>query len=224
MADWRTIRRLYLRGCGNSPVAMEDSWTNLNYAYREVCAQLQLPELHIPNATVNTVANQDWIELDCDVYSLDWIQDRTNGYKLKPEPGGMRGRARYMEPGQARPPIGEIHSYIRKGSRIWLRDTPDSVRILMLSFRFHPPEIDDSNLAQHPITPPQYDMAIAKMAVSNFFVFNPPAGMDGPDTRRSGQLRSEALADLVEPTAPEKEENLDREQYVRQHGYDFNVR
>lgn len=223
--NWGEILEMYRRTCGQAEYAVDEQYQHLNYAYKRACSMLDLPELYVPQAEVQTVALQDWIDVDCDVYSIEWIQDRNTGTKLKPEQNGMRGRARYIEAGESRPPLGIPIWYVRKGSRIWLRDTPEDARTLMLSFRFNPADVDDTVLTEHPITPPQYDHAIIKLAAANYFELHPPENSvdGGLDMQKAQVLKSGALADLTEPTPPSKEENLDKQTVMRQLGYSFNV-
>jgi hypothetical protein len=222
---WFQVRDMYERACDSSELAIHETWLHINYAYRRVCAVLELPELHVPDATVDTVANQDYINMDSDVYSIDWIQDQETARKLDPEPNGMRGRVRFFESGEARPALGVPQFYVRKGNKIYLRDTPDAIRTLNIGFRFHPAEVDSSDETKHPITPPQYDMAMVKIAAGNYFELHPPTNaLDGTlDFTRGQQLKQSGITDLSEPKSPAAEENLDRRQYLRQEGYSFNI-
>lgn len=218
------INELFLKTCGNSQDAAIEAWLHLNFAHRKICAMLELPELHVPDATVLTVANQDYVDSDADLYSIDWIVDSSTGRKMDPEPGGMRGRARYIETGEVRPPTGALQFYQRKGNRIYLRDVPSSAVKLLISYRFHPPQLDDDERSNHLVTPHQYDMATVKMAASNFFELHPPILPDQSlDSLRARNLKESAMSDLGEQRSPDGEENLDRRQWTRQQGYQFSV-
>lgn len=219
------IERVYLRAAGESGDGHQERWDHINFAYRWLFGKLKVPEVNIPDATKQTVANQDWIEVDNDLYAVGSIVNTTDGRKLDPERDGFRGRSRYIEAGTTMPPTGSPQFYIRQGNKIWLRDTPDAVYDLLVSFRFLPEWVDDkTDLSQHPITPGQYDMAIVYRALGSFFTMHPPMNQDGqPDRGRAQELKQEARDIVGEMVSPADEENLDRRQYVRQAGYSFNV-
>jgi hypothetical protein len=219
------IERIFLRSAGESADAHQERWQHLNFGYRWLFGKIKVPEVYIPDATVNTTATEDWINVDNDLYSIGSIVNTTDGRKLDPERDGMRGRSRYIDAGTTKPPTGSPQYYIRQGNKIWLRDTPDAVYALLISFRFLPEWIDENtDLTQHPITPAQYDMAIVFRALGSFFTLHPPRRGDGTlDEGRKKELIQEArdlVGELVEPAT---EENLDRRQYVRQAGYSFNI-
>ncbi len=228
---WKQIERLFIKVTGATQDAHDEKWDHLNYAHRELCAHLELPELHVPDAEVTTVHQQDYIDVDDDVYNVDWIVDQSTGRKLNPEPGGMRGRARFIESGETRPPLGSHAFWVRKGSRIWLRDTPQqgaagagSEPKLLISFRFHPPVVGKDNWSEHPITPNQYDMALLKWAAANFFELHPPKNQEGAiDYQRGDKMMKSVATDLEAPKSPMAEENLDRREFYRQPGYSFNI-
>jgi hypothetical protein len=224
--SWADISELYHNGCGNSDFSFKERFTHITEAYRGICAVLEVPELYIPNATVSTVANQDWVEMDPDVYSLVSVNLKDTGLKLTPEPGGMRGRMRYYESDQVRPPIsGSVSFYVRKGNRLYLRDTPDAIMTLIVAFRMHPPEITASTtLTEHPITPPQYDMALVRWAMGSYFSIHPPQVEAGVFDLQKGPALVEAAQEmLVEKRNPSAEEKLDTAHSTRQLGYDFGI-
>jgi len=222
---WGEIYGIFLTSAGNTEDAAKESWQHLNYAHRRITSSLDLPELHVPDATITTTADQDWITAPSVIRSIDWIEDTTTGRKLDPEPGGMRGRARYMESGEVRPPTGVMSFYVPKGNKIYLRDTPDSADQLLVSFWAHPDNVGDADIDDYPLTTQEYDMALAKMALGNFFDFHPPILPDGQvDHSRAQMLTEKAGSDLDGIRTRVTDENLDRRQYQQQPGYDFGVR
>ncbi len=225
--NWEQVRDLYLSACGGVELAVNERWLHINSAYRNLCGSLELPELHQSNAVVTTVAGQDWVDMDCDVFALDWIVNKATARKLDPEPSGHRGRSRFFEAGQSRPPEGSVNFYVRKGNRIWLRDTPNAALDLVVSFRFHPDEVTDADLAEHPVTPAQYDIPLVQLAVGSYFQFHPPppAGPgEMPDIGRGDRFIAQAQAQIASLKHPVAEEQKDRRDYLRQAGYSFNVR
>lgn len=216
------ILDLYLKGCGRTPEAQAERWAHLNDAYRKVCAQLELAELHVPNAEVTVPANQDFVDMDCDVYSIDWVFSKNIQRRCEPEEAGMRGRARFLDE-NGKPFSGHIYRYARAGNRLWFRDLDDVETNLLISFRFHPPKIDDSQFDKHPITPPQYDMAIVRWGIGNYFMIHPPE-RDGQTLFDHGQqIIQRAQQDLALPKSQKAEENKDRRHMIRQPGYDFSL-
>lgn len=222
---WEELINLYMKACGQTEDCATERFAHLNFAYRHLCGVLELPELHLSNATVTTVDGQDWVEMDCDVFSIDWIVNKSTGRKLDPEPAGSRGRAEFFEVGEDKPSEGPINFWVRRGNRLYLRNTPDDEIDLTVSFRFHPPTITVADLAEHPITPAQYDWALVRMAASNYFSIHIPMSNEGlPDYGRSERFMQQAIEQINQLKHPVAEEQKDRRDYIRQAGYDFGVR
>ena len=224
--EWKQIKRVFLQSVGETQDAHDELWEHLNFGYRWLFGTVDMPEHHIPDATVNTVANQDWIDVDDDLYAIDWITNTVDGRKLDPEWDGMRGRARYIDSGQVIPPTGSPKFYTRQGTKIFLRDTPDAIIRLLISFRFFPEWVDaTSDLTQHPLSPAQYDMAIVFRAVANYFKLHVPVLGDGQrDYVRAAEAKNAAVEIISEVEDPRAEEHLDRRSYVQQAGYDMGLR
>lgn len=221
---WSEIRNLYLRACKGSEDAVHESYQHLTYSYRKLCALMELPELHVPDAEVTANSTEDFVEIDPDVYAIDYVIHVKDGHRLDPEPGGMRGRSRYFESGETRPPLGIPNFYQRRGHRIYLRDTPRENTLLKISFRLHPPPVTADVLDEHPITPQEYDMALATYAAGSYFVLHPPENSDGMvDYQRGANLQSAAFSDVTGNRKATAEENMDRRQWTVQSGYSFNL-
>jgi hypothetical protein len=222
---WSDIFDLYMSGTGNAPAAAKERFVHVTEGYRGVCGQLEVPELYIPGAEEDTVASQDYIEMDPDVYSMHTVVNKDTGYKLEPEPAGYRGRSRYIEASTGMPPEADNPNYyVRKGNRLWLRDTPNQVVTLLMSFKLHPPAITSStDITEHPITPPQYDMAIVRWAMGNYFLVHPPITDQGLDVNHGQNLIASAQQLLVNPKSPMADEGMDSRNFTRQLGYDFGI-
>lgn len=219
--DWANITDLYMSGCGGSQACADERFLHLTEGYRGVCGSLDIPELYITGATEPTKAGQDYIEMDPDVYSMHSVVLQDTGQKLDPEPAGFRGRTRFYEAGQSRPPVSAgINFYVRKGNRLWLRDTPADVYTLILDFKLHPPAITSStDLTEHPITPPQYDMAIVRWAMGNYFLVHPGDNPKHGDDLIAGA--QQALHAAVED--PVMNDVKDGRGFISQRGYDFGI-
>jgi hypothetical protein len=218
------ILRRYLTATSGFADAHDERWDHLNHAHQVVAHTLELPELYVPNAEVTTTASQDWIAMDCEVYSILGIVDKTTADKLNPEPGGFAIRQRYYETGQARPALGVPHFYILQGNRIYLRDTPEDARVLLVSFRAQPPTWTDDSVDDHPVTPSQYDMPIIKLATASFYELHPPTLPDGSgDYQRASMLRQQAMGSVGEQQ-PAMDNDRDRSnQWTMMRGYEVNV-
>jgi hypothetical protein len=229
--NWGEILDLFLRVCENTPDAQTEQWQHLNWAHEHVCGIIDPPELHVPNGRLTAAYDagpppvyQDWLATPSFVYHVDWIANKDDGRKLDPEPDGFRGRARYFEDGENRPPTGTPQFWVRRGNRIWFRDTPNSELEFIYSYRRHPPKASNDSLETSPLAPPQYHMALVKFAGGNFFDLHPPMLPNGAlDYQRAQGLLDGARVDMGEKDDPKAEENMDRRQYVKQMGYEFSI-
>jgi len=222
---WSDIFDLYISGCGGTNAAVGEKYVHVTEGYRGVCGTLDVPELYIPKATEGTVAGQDYIDMDPDVYSMHTVVNEDTGYKLQPEPGGFRGRSRYIQASTGMPPESDNPNYyVRKGNKLHLRDTPNRVVTLLMSFKIHPPSLTRSTtITEHPITPPQYDMAIVRWAIGNYFLVHPPFADGGLDVNHGQGLINSAREMLVTPRDPVADETMDNNNFTRQLGYDFGI-
>lgn len=221
---WGEIRDLYMRASGGSVDAVHEGYQHLTQSYRKLCALMELPELHVPDSEVTANSTEDFVEIDPDVYAVDYVINVKDGNRLDPEPGGMRGRSRYFESGETRPPLGDLNFYQRRGHRIYLRDTPRVNTLLKISFRLHPPPVTEDMLDEHPITPQEYDMALATYAAGSYFTLHPPEIEGGMvDYQRGQNLMGSAFTDVDQNKKATTEENLDRRQWTTQRGYSFNL-
>lgn len=222
--SWRELRSLFIRATGEQQNAIHESWDHLTFAYRDICARKELPELYQPDARTSTTASQDYIATDVDLYSIHSIVDLSNGRHLEREPEGNQGRRMFIAATTGMPPEGDPQFYVRSGNRIYLRPTPPDERELQLVYRFHPAELAEADLDLYPITPPQYDEAILWLALYRFYLLHPHENPDGSlDHNRAEVLRQQAELRLVEPKNPPGEEQRSMRSYVRQPGYSFNI-
>lgn len=223
---WSDIFDLYMSGCGNTDAAVSERFVHITEGYRGVWGNVDdLPEKYITEATEDTIASQDYIEMDPDVYSMHTVVNEDTGYKLQPEPGGFRGRSRYIEAGTGMPPESDNPNYyVRKGNKLYLRDTPNQIVTLAMSFKAHAPAITSStDITEHPITPNQYDMAIVRWAMGNYYLVHPPRTDQGLDMTHGQNLIDSARGMLLTPRSPVADETMDNNNYTRQLGYDFGI-
>ena len=224
----RDILNLFELTVGDAPQSEREKFVHLNEGFKSVFNQVDLPELHVPNATVPTVASQDWIEFDCGAHALDFIVDQSTSRKLYPEPDGMRGRAIFYEAGTGKPPEGDPHHYCRQGNRVWLRDTPSDVRTLILGFRMQPPELTKADLDKHLVTPEHLDMAVVYASAASYLRMHPPMVAQGDGTFASDrsawqEMQGQVIAEIQGQKSPVALENQDRRQTMTLRGYSFSV-
>lgn len=224
---WSEIIDVYTAITENQPEAERERFLHINEGKRFVSNQplVTMPELNVPNATVTTTIGQDWVEHDCSAYAIRYIVNQDTGTKLEPERDGMRGRARLLESGSDKPASGAVHHYARDGNRIWLRDTPDSVVTLTIAFKTQAPEVTAANLDEHPITPEQYDYAIALAAASSYFKAHPPLLPPDmiPDLNRYKAYEQMAIDQIQGQEDPHGMEQRDKRYYFQALGYEFGV-
>jgi hypothetical protein len=225
MMTVKQLRDLYIRGAGSTEDAKREQWLHLNNSYREICAIMDFRDLKFIGLEVDTVAEQDWVGIDAAFRSIEQIVNMEDGLKLIKEPGGMKGRKRYLENSENRPPLGSPSFWEAEADRIWLRDTPRDIISLSIDGKMYPPELDDdTDQCSHLIIPADYDMAFVYLALAGYFAIHPPVVKGSADLKRSRDLKTEAMGILQGHRDQNMEENRDQIHYTRQLGYGFNVR
>lgn len=210
------LNELFLNIVGHGGYAARESLNWLTLAYREVGARKDVREMFQPAAVQATVAGQDYIELDTDVYSVITVLDVTNAHLLSRE-SSWADRLRHCEQGEGKPPEGELSHYFPWAKRLYLRSTPADVRDLQISFRFHPPMLTTGDLALYPATPPQYDEAILWLAVAKCDAAHPtPASKE-----RDALGQAERMLGVVREQRAEEKHGM-RNSYLTLPGYGFN--
>ena len=223
---WQQILDLYLQITSEAPQAQRERFIHLTQGSQWVSNRMDLPELKVATATVPTVIGQDYVEHDCGAYAIRFVVDLSTARKLDPEEDGMRGRVRFFAVGTDKPPSGSLHRWVRDGNRIYLRDTPSAAVTLQIGYRMQIPEITSAtDLTDHPITPEQYDYAIALAAAASYFRIHPPLlPPDGtPDLARYRGYEQMALEQMQGQNDPVGLENRDQHFSFRVPGYSFGV-
>lgn len=182
---WNLIRKLFLQAVGDNASAREEAWLHLTQALRLVTTDpaVDVPELAVIDDTFVITASTDFTEmasLDFDSFAILDVFNKTKGYPIDPEPGGMTGRRRYLDT-TGKPPAGEVTHYVRDGTKLYVRSLPSENTTLIVRARRQVSALSDADLNTSPITPEQYDWPIIYHAASNYFSVHPAAGEDGPD-------------------------------------------
>jgi hypothetical protein len=224
---WEDLFRLYEEMCGDTEDAIQEKNLHMDFGNKAVFKRADVPEEVVPNEEVATVASQDYVEtssLASTLYAILAITNKDDSRKLDPEPNGFRGRHRYYLDGTDKPPEGSPSYYIRKGTRIYLRDTPSAIGALIISYKFFPADLDDTlDLSLSPILPVHLHMAIPMRAAANYYEMHPPRIEGRIDPTMARELKSNAWGLVDEMDGVTSDENLDRRQYVRQMGYGFSI-
>lgn len=236
---WATIKDMYLEATGNNPKAEQEWSVHQTEGYRRVAGELDIPELRQPEASFVIAADGsggwlDYFELagECDVYAIESLHNSTDGLLMLPEPGGMSGRSRHLEPTdddttRPRPPAGTPQWWVREGSRIYVRDRPQRSTRIEIRFHIQVPQITAADLDDHPLTPQQYDRALVLAAAESFYEMHPkenrPVG-DQEGSPLASQFFSGAAAGAMARKSPRSIEDRTSTSAMRLAGFSVTPR
>ena len=217
------LRAMYLSALGESPSGSEEAWTHLTEGYRMVTVDpnVDVPELATIDESVAVALGADYVEVstvDFSIFAILNIFNKTDGYELRPEPGGMEGRARYLGT-DGKPPAGKVTHYQRDGTKIYLRDTPDAATTLMVRARRQIAALSDADLNLSPLTPSHYDFAIIHFAVASYYSVHPKMSGEGFPIREDERYSAMAKAKIYGMKNPRAIEDKVRKETFRLRGY-----
>ena len=216
---WAGIRTAFLRNIGQSEAGSQEAWSHITEGYREALRQGDFPEVFREECRVSVDLDVehpgeflDYVELPCDYMTIYSVFNENVGAPVNFEPSGWRGRERFLQSAtpkstRSKPPNGEIRWFVPMGRRIYLRDTPSSDTTIKMSYRVQPPELEDIDANDHPMTPPQADWAIVWFAAANYFKAHPQIKDSSNlaqqlETQAAGKLHARYNPDVeVEHTA-----------------------
>lgn len=179
------IRENFLQAVGKSEISAQEAWDHITEGYRETLRQGDFPEVFREEVRLSVDLDEehpgdflDYVELPCDYMTIYSVFNEQVGSPINFEPSGWRGRERFLQLSspkdtRAKPPNGEVRWFVPMGTRIYLRDTPNSDTTLKVSYRIQPPTLNDSDANEHARTPPQSDWAIVWFAAANYFKAHP---------------------------------------------------
>ena len=227
---WEEIGELFTRAVGDSGMAEVEKWRHLTEGYRRVAShpEVEVPELTNPDSTYTITESvsgaEDWpdyFESDCNVYAIKSLYNETDGHPMYPDPGGGTGRERFLEAGGS-PPRGSVHWWVREGSRIYVRDAPEADTTIRIRFKVQVPELTSADATKHPLTPPQYEMAILHSALESYFAVHKPKSQEGiPIVSVARDHGSQAESIIRRSIDPRAIEDRSRHQRIRLAGYRF---
>jgi hypothetical protein len=221
---WGKIRKYTIDACGEETGIINEVYDHVNEGYRRVCSLVDCPELVLTTTTTVT-ANTDYVAAPTALYHILTVINLTDEYEMKPEPGGMLGRGRYIQ-STGRPPSGSCTHYYPDGLRIYVRDTPTIDTSLQLRYRVNPTPITEADLDASPLTPDRFDWAIIHAATRNYLQAHPSANaFDGETHITLADKAERALqAVLGEPRPAYSEVNKAVYHTMRLSGYNMGVR
>jgi hypothetical protein len=227
---WSELAELFVRGTGEGGIAEIEKWTHLTEGYRRVAShpRVEVPELTNPDATFTIEESApdaadwpDYFETDCDVYAIKSLTNETEGFPMYPESGGLTGRQRFLEPG-GEPPRGGVRWWAREGTRIYVREAPAADTTIRIRFKVQVPQLDATYEDKHPLTPPQYELAILHAALESFYaVHKPPAEEGVPALAVAREHAGQAESIIARSVDPRAIEDRSRHQRIRLAGYRF---
>lgn len=227
---WGELRDLFFAATGETGIADKEVWTHLTEGYRRVASHpgVEVPELTNPDSTFTiteaTSGGEDWpdfFEVACDVYAIKSLYNETDGYPMYPESGGMTGRERFLEAGGS-PPRGGVRWWVREGTRIYVREAPEADTAVRIRFKTQVPQLDSTYASKHPLTPPQYELAILNFALESFNTIHKPKNQEGnPLLSVARDHREQAQSILDRSIDPRAIEDRSRHQRIRLAGYRF---
>lgn len=204
---WGEIREDFLGMCRGASAAAQEAWAHLTQGYREIFSKAEVPEAFEPEDSEDVgieaagppVIYNDFILCDrATIYYLASIYNLTDQTELEPEPSGYAGRTRFLETPEGgtrgKPPVGTVQYWVRAGSKIYLRPTPQDATTLMLHYRRQAPILTAADAALKPVTPVHLDLAIALAAGANYYRLHPdlnvPAaeGLGKPSAELQGEV------------------------------------
>jgi len=211
--NWAEIRQLYISSCQEAAEAAATWDTHVNEGYKRVCARVDVRELETTDETISTTADQDYVALPTNVFSIIQVDDVTNAQRIQPEPDGMRGRSQYLDADNpTRPAPGKPLYYKPTGQRMYLRPTPDDTYSLRIRYKQHPPTVDETQLDEFPMLPEHLHVAVVYASAISFFDTHPDANKAVPEVGATYSLMLQQSLDtrIKEPFLPKERERFDQ--------------
>ena len=207
--NWGQVRDAYVTATGGASSAMSEAILHLNEGHRRIRKVLNLSETISNEEGQSTTAGVDFIAYPPDLVYVVSLVNIETGQQLVKEPDGMRGRARYFEPGTAKPAQGPPFWFCSANRRVYLRPTPDKVYPLQVIGKFKAPSFTVDAIEQEPPIPEDYHMAIALAAAVSYLTMHPDANKQLDETHTVLQALKSQLAELTqEALTPEQFENF----------------
>lgn len=220
------IRKFALEAMGGAEAAQEEVWDHISEGYRRVTIHpaVEVPQLSsIEEITVTAGLDKVLRSVTAtDAFAVQSIFNKTSGYPLYPDPGGMIGRERYLQT-TGTPPSGSVTNYTLDGNYIYVRNVPTVDTVLRIRSIIQVEPITESNVNDNPITPPQYDWAIVYAATANFYRIHPryaasnADGSPGPNLADQYDAQMNSVLAVTKPV--EREQDRVRREVFTLAGY-----
>lgn len=225
---WAALRKLYLQATGDNVSAQEEAWTHLTEGYRVVSLNqaVDVPELAAIDESVTVAIGADYIEMstvDFSAFAILSVFNKTDGFQVLPEPGGMVGRMRYLDT-TGKPPSGTVSFYQRDGTKLYVRDIPSATTTLMVRVRRQIAALTEADVNGSPLTPAQFDYPILYQAVAGYFSIHPATDGGDPAVALDVKYRDLANQKILEAHNPRVEEDRPHRGTMRLRGYSITPR
>ena len=229
---WAMLLRSF-RDVTGSTGAAEEQFAHLTQGYRDVLNRVECPEVYVGELKVSIAADPVTVTDFLDYYDLSSqnlhaiysVLSLTDERPLYEEPGGMRGRDRFLEQDGAGSRMvateGVPRYYVRYEDKLYIRPRPSVATEIVIRYRLQAPAITSADVNASPATPDQFDFAIVQFAAHNYFLLHPEAdipprdGMPPPSDRAYGS----AMKLITEPLSVVAEEEKGMIHTARLAGY-----
>lgn len=193
-------------------------WDHISSAHRRIALELDLPEFDHRNLVLPTEPALDFVTLPDSVVFIYSIFDSSTDNEVYRDTN-LRHISRFRD-GDL-PPVGSLTRYLRAENRIYYRDRPAESVDLIIDFKYLPDNLTQAEAAQSPETPAQYDEALLRFAIADYYETAP--GDDEAQTLALRQLgeaaEQSAMKKIGKMFDPKTQETKGRHDTMRQRGY-----
>ena len=164
----------------------------------------------------------DWIPLPSSIIFIYSVFDSSTDNEIYRDTN-LRHAARFRD-GDL-PPVGAVTRWIRAEDRLYYRDRPAESVKLLLDYKYLPDNLTAEDATRNPETPPQYDEALLRFAISDYYTTT--SGDDLEETMAMRQLASMAETSALQMMGmmpdPKAQDTKGRHDTMIQRGYVFGV-
>lgn len=221
--NFADIEERFVEAIGKESRGSGRRWDHISSAHRRIATTVDLPEFDHRNHSIPTDPATDWVEVPSSWIFIYSVFDSSTDNEIYRDTN-LRHHARFRET-DGLPPVGAVTRYLRAEDRIYYRDRPAESVDLVFDYKYLPDNVNQADEDRIPETPAQYDEALLRFAISDYYETIP--GDDEQQTlmlRQLGQASEQAgMKILGMMFDPKTEETKGRHDTMRQRGYRFDV-
>lgn len=219
---WGDISERFIEAIGKESRGGGRRDDHLSSAHRRVATELDLPEFDHRNLQLPTNPETDWVELPDSVVFIYSVFDSSTDTEIYRD-ANLRHHGRFRD-GDL-PPVGALTRYIRAEDRIYLRDRPSESVNILIDYKYLPDNLSGDESEEFPETPAQYDEAILRYAIADYYETAPSADSEELAlNQQRAQIANMAGVRVIQGMFdPKTEESKGRHDTMRQRGYNFNI-